>query len=287
MRTVVVVGSLSLDTILTDSTTMHKVGGVVTYGGFTFARLGIGTQAVSNVAQGDRPACRLFEAEGVNLFVGETASTTRFVNDIRGEIRLQTAPAIAEPIRAEDIRYALGDRVTHLHLGPLHWRDIDERFLEQLDGSHLTVSVDIQGLLRRPQAGGLTEDVSPLLAPVLRSASYVHASREEIARVSSYLGLSVPGILREMRLREIVITEGTAGGVVVDADGEETRYQAGVNARDHLDTTGAGDVFFAAYLAHRLGEGESVTTATQRAAELARDHVHGRFITAESLSLEG
>jgi sugar/nucleoside kinase (ribokinase family) len=289
MLAVVVVGSLSLDTVLTNSKTIRKLGGVVTYGGLTFARLGIQTSAVTNVAQCDRAVCRVLEAEGIRLFTGETASTTRFVNDIRGETRLQTAPATAEPIHAAHIRLALDAGATHLHLGPLHWRDIDETFLAELDDLRPlrpTISADIQGLLRRVEHGTLTEEVSPLLDPVMRSAAHVHASRDEVVRISSYFGLTAPEMVQEMGLREMVITEGVAGGVVVDAAGRETRYQAGANEREHLDTTGAGDVFFAAYLAYRLGQGERATSAAERAAKLAFQHVHGRFITEESLSLD-
>ncbi len=51
------------------------------------------------------------------------------------------------------------------------------------------------------------------------------------------------------------------------------------------DTTGAGDVFLAEYVAARLHEGASVPDASDRAAALAAQHVAGTLIAPGALAL--
>ena len=45
-----------------------------------------------------------------------------------------------------------------------------------------------------------------------------------------------------------------------------------------MDPTGAGDVFFAAYLASRIYARQSIEEACERAASLAALQVEGRYI---------
>ena len=284
MQGVAVLGSLSLDTNLTEHRSLRKLGGAITYSGLTFSRLGVPTTVVFNLASTDRPVCRLFEAENVRTAVGHTETTTRFVNDIRGKSRKQSAPALAEPIRAEDVRLALG-QVAHIHLGPLHWDDIDAHVFTEDFMQLLITSADVQGFMRRPDEGQIVAEVSPHLADVFRVCSHVKASRREMERLTAHLGLSPLDLIRSFDLEEIVVTEDRTGGVVFSKTGTETRYRAEAKDSEVIDTTGAGDVFFAAYLAHRIHRGDSIATSSQRAAEVASLQVRNQFIAEETLLL--
>ena len=91
--------------------------------------------------------------------------------------------------------------------------------------------------------------------------------------------------MRDCSVAEWVVTEGSHGGWVASGKGERKKF-ASVPVAMVADPTGAGDVFFAAYLAHRLHRGVGIATAAQRAAALAARQVEGGFIDEATLRLE-
>jgi sugar/nucleoside kinase (ribokinase family) len=68
----------------------------------------------------------------------------------------------------------------------------------------------------------------------------------------------------------------------VRRDGVEISY-APLPLVDTKDTTGAGDVFFAAFLSHWFHEERSEREALDHAARTAASHVKGCYISPQSL----
>ena len=90
--------------------------------------------------------------------------------------------------------------------------------------------------------------------------------------------------MNRFKLEELVITAGSAGGWVMKPCGDKVRYDAATTERI-VDTTGAGDVFFAAYIALRREKGCDVEEACQCAARLAAQHVEGCLIDESLLKV--
>ena len=90
--------------------------------------------------------------------------------------------------------------------------------------------------------------------------------------------------MADCAISEWIVTDGSRGGWVVDATGQRTDFAAHP-ITSVADPTGAGDVFFAAYLVSRLHRGESCAEAARFAAELAGRQVAGDFIEASLLRL--
>ncbi len=282
MGAVAVIGSATIDRVVQGGTSAYKRGGVVAYAGLTFAELGVETRVLTNVAAADRAMLAVLQQRGIAVYMGESAATTCFVNYVDGDARRQELLACAAPIAAAQLGPVLAG-VEHVHLGPLHPRDLAEDVLTAMDG---VVSLDIQGYARQIEGTQVYQGIAKSLYAALQCADYVKTSNDELELVLADWGLTLDQLMRDCSVAEWVVTEGSHGGWVASREGQRTKFTS-APVETVADPTGAGDVFFAAYLAHRLHRGVGIATAAQRAAALAARQVEGGFIDAATLRLEG
>lgn len=281
MGAVAVIGSATIDRVVQSGIEAYKRGGVVAYAGLTFAELGVETRVLTNVAAVDQAMLAVLQQRGIAVHVGESAATTCFVNYVDGDARRQELLDCAAPIAAAQLGPVLAG-VEHVHLGPLHPRDLAEDVLMAIDG---VVSLDIQGYVRRVEGTQVYQGIAGSLYAALQCADYVKTSSDELELVLADCGLTLDQLMRDCSVAEWVVTEGSHGGWVAGGEGERTKFESAPVAMV-ADPTGAGDVFFAAYLAHRLHRGAGIATAAQRAAALAARQVEGGFIDEATLRLE-
>ncbi len=280
---VAVIGSATIDCVVQGGAEAYKRGGVVAYAGLTFAELGVKTQVLTNVAAADRAMLAVLQQRGIAVYVGESAATTRFVNYVDGDARRQVLLARAAPIATAQLGPVLAG-VEHVHLGPLHPDDLAEEVLAAI-GGRVRVSLDIQGYVRQIEGTQVGRGVAKGLYAALQCADYVKADHDELELVLADCGLTLDQLMRDCSVTEWVVTEGSHGGWVASWPGLRTKF-ASAPVATVADPTGAGDVFFAAYIAHRLHRGAEIATVAQRAAALAARHVEGGFIDAATLRLE-
>jgi len=282
---VAVIGSLTVDTIIEGSCLHRQCGGTVMYSGITFKRCGIDPCIITNVADSDRSLLDIFAAEGIPVHAGSSAATTNFVNYLKGNRRRQEMPCHADPIRADQIE-DLVSAFQHFHIGALHPEDIAMDTLRLIGRSRKIVSVDIQGFVRYNDHGCILRRASDLLPLILSCARYVKADAEEIEAVMKAYDTDVRELVRRFDIEELVVTNGSRGGVIIRLNGDSVPYNA-VTVESIISTIGAGDVFFAAYLAGRLYRGESIVVSCETASRTAARQVAGQFITHDTLCPEG
>ncbi len=280
----VVLGSVTIDRIVHEGRVAEKVGGVVTYAGLTYRRHGLPATVVTNVAAGDAEVLAVFARRDVRCVHGPSEATTRFVNRVAGDERRQEMPAAAAPIPAALARPAL-DGADLVHLGPLHPRDFAPDLLALVAAHGAATALDVQGYTRRAVNGVIERRVAPTVAEALACAAFVKADPDELAAVLDALGRDLPSLMADFDLREVVVTEGRWGGCVYDRSGRRHSYAAAPVARV-VDPTGAGDVFFAAYLAARLRERRSIPEACAHAAHTAARQVEGQYLPEAELRLD-
>ena len=280
---VLVVGSTTIDRIVHPERTAWKLGGVTTYAGLSFQRQNIDTSILSNVAVQDEHILGALSREGLQVWRGDSKKTTHFVNHIKGDERYQELPFMADSIRMAQIAPLLKS-IDLLHLGPLFPEDIESGRLWELKDAAPCVSLDLQGYIRKRKRDFVYPAVSEFLAPALQAATFVKADHAELSFILERYDMSLPELLKAFAIREIVVTQGAQGGVVRDVHGNELRYKAHPAKREG-DSTGAGDVFFAAYLTQRVFKKHSADDAAELAAETATRQVEGTYITAQELSL--
>ena len=283
MGGVAVIGPATIDCVVQGGEGVYQRGGVVTYAGLTFVELGVATRVLTNMAVDDRAMLGFLRQRGIEVHVGESPATTRFVNYVDGDARRQELPFCAAPIAAAQLEPVLAG-VDHVHLGPLQPDDIAAEAIAAI-GDDCRVSLDIQGYVRRIEGERVCRGVAGDLFAALQRADYVKASHDELALVLEHGALTLERLMADCAIAEWVITDGSRGGWVVDSVGQRTDF-ASNTVSEVVDPTGAGDVFFAAYLAYRLHRGEGIAEAVQRAAELAARQVGGDFIDRAALLLE-
>ena len=116
-------------------------------------------------------------------------------------------------------------------------------------------ALDLQGLTRCVVAGRVEAAVDPRVRTILPRGAWIKGSADEWRLV----GAGIDGCADAERL----VTRGIDGGELIAA-AVTHRWRADPPI-DHCDPTGAGDVHFAAYLAHRA-HGDAPEAAAAAAA---------------------
>ncbi len=279
---VAVLGSTTIDRNLIGRATHFKIGGVTAYAGLTYRRHGLPTRVITNVAPADVSILDRLTREGARVETGASASTTRFVNCVDSDGRRQEAPSVAAPVNVEQLA-AWAGKVDLVHLGPLHPEDIDARVFARLAEARSAIALDVQGLVRKISAGRVEAAVSEHLAAALAAAGIVKSDEAELRLVLEAYGTGVEEVMHRFGVAEWVVTAGAHGGSI-HTRGRGPQFYSAAPASPAVDPTGAGDVFFAAYLVGRLRDRKPAAEAARAAAACAAEQVAGRYLTDLTLA---
>jgi len=255
-----VVGSITRDTNIFDGIAQHTFGGTALYAARTYRQFGVDVRLVSRLAPEDR-ALIAAELPGVELIAQPSAVTTTFENSYAkdGE-RTQRVTAVAAPIDYRSEYFADCD---WLHLGPLHPLDLFETWLNNHRSK--PAGLDLQGFARRIDGQRVIPDVDPRVVDLLPRLTWLKASRNEWQTLQAFLHIS-PLERPPRGSIETLVTDGAAGGILLRNGQRDVHWSAAPPVED-CDPTGAGDVFFAAYLYHRAAKRAD---AARGAADAAR-----------------
>jgi sugar/nucleoside kinase (ribokinase family) len=248
----VFVGAASRD-ISDDDQRGWRLGGGVSYGALTAARLGIPTAALIGV---DEAASRANELDllrlaGVDVELVPLEHGPVFVNIEQPEGRRQLCVSRSDPIPVtavpEDWRGASGWILAPVAAElPGEWAAVP--------AATAIVALGWQGLIRELTPGELVRRLEPGPNPLIARADLVGLSRDDVSpstELSVLCGLLRPGAT-------LAMTQGDRGGLVMVAgpDGPvHPRHYPPVRSHDPIDPTGAGDVFLAVLAAARIEPG--------------------------------
>jgi sugar/nucleoside kinase (ribokinase family) len=246
---VVVVGAACRD-VARDDPRGWRMGGGVTYGALTVARLGLTTAALIGVDEAAEKADELdlLRSAGVDVRTVALARGPVFQNIERPERRLQISHSVSDPVPVAalpaDWRHAPGWILAPVADElPDDWAAVPDE--------QATVAVGWQGLLRVLGANRPVEHLPPTSTPIIRRADLVGVSRDDLERhilIAELCALLRPGAT-------LAVTQGVNGGLVMEAtpDGPaRMRHYPAVPTAGVVDATGAGDVFLAALAAARI-----------------------------------
>lgn len=282
-KSIAVIGSTSIDQIILKNRCPFKSGGVTIYAGITYSRHGIKTMAITNIADRNPQVMACLRNQRILLHNGQTRQTTRFINDIHTGSRRQKNPQRAAPISRQQILDHVKD-VDGVHLGPLHPKDIDIDGIKSLKGLHREVILDVQGLVRGIKNANVYPAVSPHIDAALSVSDIVKANKYEYEMLIQFFQMDLAELMRRFEIREFIVTDGAGGGFVQPPDEAAIPYAAAaIESGD--DTTGAGDIFLAAYVVEHLWKQRPILDACEYAARLVARQIEGTFIKAEDLHI--
>ena len=280
-----VVGSTTIDKIFVGDHSCLKLGGVTTYAGITYRRHGIPVMIISNMAEQDMHVLGKLQAENILVFSAKSDFSTYFVNANRGDNCCQELLQHAAPIETAQI-LAIVDKVDALHLGPLHPLDIEDGVFRALHDSNLKIFLDVQGYTRMIKNKKIYRSVSVQLAAGLTLAHIAKANEAEYHAILAFYQMTLAELMHCFKIEEFVVTLGDKGGFVQKQSGEIFHYDAAL-IKTPVDPTGAGDVFFAAYIVSRFANQKDIPDACIYAAKIAAQQVEGKYITKDVLALSG
>lgn len=274
MHDVWVVGHVTLDRIATTDGRTERAGGTSTYFSLALARLGGDVAVLTRMALEDQEALLAEEREaGIEVRCAPSPKTTEFENRYLAsnrDRRVQRVGAVALPFAPEDL-HALEARL--FHLGPLTQDDMSVEFIEAA-ADRGRVSLDVQGLVRRIDRGGVEPCEWPEHERGLARVSIVKADEDEARMLT---GESDPERsarkIADWGPDEVLVTRAGNGSVVCHRG--EVHHVPAVSTPHPVDPTGCGDTFMAGYVSARLG-GADVATAAHfgsAAAALKLRHV--------------
>ncbi len=258
----------------------HRLGGTVSYAAVTARRLGLRPAILTRgVSDGlirseipDRPenavALPGTDLEGVAIHLLPSRVSTTFTN-ISGADghRVQVVEAVAEPIHPSDLPEAWA-HVPIVLLGPLV-RELPSEWATMFPDSLLGVTP--QGWMRAWDSAGRVRPCRWEGADeFLHRADAIILSREDVAGDEDY----VAELAAKTRL--LVVTDGWRPVTLHQAG---ARYRLLAPEVQEVDSTGAGDVFAAAFMI-RLAETHDPLVAARFATVVASLSVEGPGMTA-------
>lgn len=241
------------------------VGGAAAYAAATAQALGCRAAAITSSSPAEAWAAEL---PGITIHNIPAPATTIFENVYTPAGRVQTVHAVASPLTAAVVPPALA-RAPVVFLGPIA-NEVDPQLIDLFSNS--LVGVGPQGWMRRWDGSGRVYKVDwDDAARTLPLATAVFISTEDLPNSAT--------ITDYARLTPLLIVTDGASGATVHYRGEARHFPA--PQVSEVDTTGAGDIFAAAYLVRLLQTDGNLWEAANFANRVAAHSVTKQGLPAK------
>lgn len=264
--TLVVIGPVTKDLIITKDNKQSKTGGAVYFQSFVFEEFFKDYLIITNCSDAtlindfpDPDKVKLIKKDTTHYFINEYPNNDDF--------RLQYSNFANIPITENDLSSILPEYIDAFIINPLNSHDFSKEVIDYLKSFDVPVFMSLQGFLRYPSKKinndnysislRFTPEIIDLISNI--EGLFLDESEAEI--------LFENNDFKDFNINEIVVTNGSKGSRVL-AD-KEYKISA-VICDDIVDSTGCGDTYMAAYISKKLIT-NSILKSANFASKIASD----------------
>ena len=264
--TLVVIGPVTKDLIITKDNKQSKTGGAVYFQSFVFEEFFKDYLIITNCSDAtlindfpDPDKVKLIKKDTTHYFINEYPNNDDF--------RLQYSNFANIPITENDLSSILPEYIDAFIINPLNSHDFSKEVIDYLKSFDVPVLMSLQGFLRYPSKKinddnysislRFTPEIIDLISNI--EGLFLDESEAEI--------LFENNDFKDFNINEIVVTNGSKGSRVL-AD-KEYKISA-VICDDIVDSTGCGDTYMAAYISKKLIT-NSILKSANFASKIASD----------------
>ena len=250
--TIVVIGPLTQDQIITSNSKTSAAGGASYFQSFVFEEFNMDYVAVANFNNLD--LIKDFPNLG-NLIPIVGDDTHYFINEYpegdNSDIRKQYSNFADIPLLKNQLEFVLDDifEIDAFILNPLNRNDFPVETVDYLKTFNVPIYLSVQGFLRLPDEKiddknySIKLEMYNDLEDILNGVTGIFLDESEAKIVFD------DGNYNKYDIDEIVITNGSDGSrIIVESD--EIKIEA-VEVDNIMDATGCGDTYMAAYILKR------------------------------------
>ncbi len=251
--TIVVIGPLTQDQIITSNSKTSVAGGASYFQSFVFEEFNMDYVVVANFNNLD--LIKDFPNLG-NLIPIVGDDTHYFINEYperdNSDIRKQYTNFADIPLLKNQLEFVLDDifEIDAFILNPLNRNDFPVETVDYLKTFNVPIYLSVQGFLRLPDEKiddknySIKLEMYNDLEDILNGVTGIFLDESEAKIVFD------DGNYNKYNIDEIVITNGSDGSrIIVESD--EIKIEA-VEVDNIMDATGCGDTYMAAYILKRL-----------------------------------
>lgn len=251
--TIVVIGPLTQDQIITSNSKTSAAGGASYFQSFVFEEFNMDYVVVANFNNLD--LIKDFPNLG-NLIPIVGDDTHYFINEYpegdNSDIRKQYTNFADIPLLKNQLEFVLDDifEIDAFILNPLNRNDFPVETVDYLKTFNVPIYLSVQGFLRLPDEKvddknySIKLEMYDDLEDILNGVTGIFLDESEAKIVFD------DGNYNKYDIDEIVITNGSDGSrIIVESD--EIKIEA-VEVDNIMDATGCGDTYMAAYILKRL-----------------------------------
>lgn len=256
MSAITLIGPITNDTIVKNSSTYKSIGGAVYYQSSVLERLKINTKAIITLAKKDEELLNAFR-ENIELFPIFTGETIKFQNiypDNNPNHRIQKAHIPSNPIKVKDISYLDLKNSDAVLLGPLCPYDIPLETFKYLSQLKIPIYLGAQGYLRHLKGEKIVLRPWNDFQKFLKFVNILFIDENEAKTIlGTQISMDhVAKTLASFGPEEVIITQGSNGSTIYSKKLDEMYRIPAFSPQKIEDPTGLGDTYMAAYAARKI-----------------------------------
>ena len=263
--TIVSIGPVTRDLIITKDNEESKTGGAVYFQSFVFEEFYPDYLIITNCSNAslindfpDKSKVKLIKKDKTHYFINDYPNNDDF--------RIQSSNFAKIPITERDLENLLPHNIDAFIVNPLNAFDFPKDTINYLKSFNVPIYLSIQGFLRYPyQKIGDNYSIKLKLTPYVKDI--IEGVEGIFLDESEALILFENNDFRDFNNNEIVITNGSKGSRVISD--KEYKIEA-VKNDNIIDSTGCGDTYMAAYISKKLTT-KSILKSANFASKVASD----------------